>query len=287
MRSPTLRPRLLLLSLVALLLGGLVALGATARSLRPAPFGDAVADSSDPHARGIAADALRVTAGGAVQAYDRRTGVAAWSYRRPGRTPIRLVPLTGSARGDGSDGTGTSVAVWDDGMLTGLQPGAAAVRWHRFVPGITPTGPLLVVPLGSEPGDGADAGGRPLPPPTVPTGASFLVLTSELVMTYNTGDGTIRTSTLPPQGCRYRLTGAAAPAQVGDWLVVRRDCAGGGVSLEGYDLDGRLWGRPYDAVSMSGVGGTALQVTALPWLRSFAVDPVTGRAARECICAAR
>ncbi|MBF9071338.1 hypothetical protein [Streptacidiphilus fuscans] len=279
MRSPTLRPRLLLLSLVALLLGGLAALGATARSLRPAPFGDAVADSSNPHARGVTADALRVTSSGAVQAYDRRTGQAAWSYRRPGSTPIRLVPLTGD---DGDSNDGTTVAVWDDGMLTGLQPGAAAVRWHRFVPGVTAGGPLLVVPLGSEPQQGV-----PLPPPTTPTGASFLVLTSQLVMTYNTGDGTIRTSTLPPQGCRYRLTGPAAPAQVGDWLVVRRDCADGGVTLEGYDLDGRRWGRPYDAVATSGVGGSALQVTALPWLRSFTVDLVTGRAAQECICAAR
>jgi hypothetical protein len=125
------------------------------RSHRPAPFGDWVSAAANTKARGVDADALRTVPGGVVQAYDIRTGLVAWSYRRIGRVPVRLVAVAG-----------TTVAVWDDGMLTGVQSESAVVRWHRYVPGVSGHSPLLLVPLAA--------------------GETFLVMTPDLVMTYNT-----------------------------------------------------------------------------------------------------
>ncbi|MEZ0064792.1 hypothetical protein ABIA32_000780 [Streptacidiphilus sp. MAP12-20] len=252
-------------ALLALLLVGLALLGAAARAHRPAPFGDTVAASSNPRARAVAADALRTVPGGEVQAYDRRSGLAAWSYRREGSVPLRLVTV---AR--------TTVAVWDDGMLTGVLPEPAAVRWHRFVPGVSGRTPLLLVPLGA--------------------GETFLVMTSDLVMTYNTVDGTIRTSTLPSPGCSYTASGLAGPVHVGEWVVVQRSCgeagtagAAGGSELEGFSPDGRRWQRPGAALRLrpaaggGGVGEAAEQVAvlAVPWREPYLLDPASGHYGRN------
>ncbi|RAG85187.1 hypothetical protein DN069_13185 [Streptacidiphilus pinicola] len=242
----------------AVLLAGLGLVGVAARAERAAPFGDSVAVVQDAEA---GAGALRIAAA-AVEGYDVRTRAVAWSYRRDGHRPLRLVPVGA-----------TTVAVWDDGMLTGMEPEPAAVRWHRYVPGVGARTPLLLVPLGTG-------------------GASFLVLTRDVVMTYNTGDGTLRTSTLPSiaAGCFFRDSGPAGPVHVGGWVLARRDCADGAgrTELEGFDLDGRRWQRPAVApVRMAATAAGDVDVLAVPAGRSAVVDPVTGRPARECVCAAR
>ncbi|MEY9873650.1 hypothetical protein ABH931_003139 [Streptacidiphilus sp. MAP12-33] len=241
--------------LTALLLAGLALVGAAARAARPAPFGDEVA----AQARRVEADALRVGAGGGVEAYDARTGVAGWDYRRAGHRPLRLVRAGA-----------TTVALWDDGELTGMEPEPAVVRWHRYVPGVGAATPLTLVPLGA--------------------GETFLVLTRDVVMTYNTGDGTLRTSTLPPVGCAFLDHGPAGPVHLGAWVLARRDCADGAgrTELEGYNLDGRRWQQPAvvpERMEASPAGDA--EVLVVPVRRPFAVDPATGRPAPECVCAAR
>jgi hypothetical protein len=251
MRSrPTLR-----VLLTALLLVGLALVGAAARAARPAPFGDEVV----AQARRIDADALRVGAGGGVEAYDARSGAVAWSYRRSGHRALRLVPVGA-----------TTVALWDDGELTGMEPEPAVVRWHRYVPGAGATTPLTLVPLGA--------------------GETFLALTRDVVMTYNTGDGTLRTSTLPPVGCSFRDSGPAGPLHLGAWVLARRDCADGAgrTELEGYGLDGRRWQQPTVApVRMAARPDGDADVLVVPRREPYAVDPATGRPAKECVCTAR
>jgi hypothetical protein len=237
------------------LLAGLALVGAVVRTARPAPFGDSVAAAQA--SRGVA-DALRAADGG-VEGYDSRTGAEVWSYHRGGHVPLRLVPMGA-----------TTVALWDDGMLTGMEPEPATVRWHRYVPGVGPRTPLLLVPLGA--------------------GETFLVLTRDLVMTYNSGDGTLRTSTLPPTGCSYRDSGPAGPVPAGAWVLVRRDCADGAgrTQLEGFNLDGRRWQRPAVApVWMARGPDGDVEVLVVPRRVPYAVDPQTGRPARDCVCAAR
>jgi hypothetical protein len=189
-------------------------LGSTVRDHRPAPFGDDLVSRS---ADADLADALRPGRDRSVQAYDRRSGRSAWTYRRPGRTPLRLVGMAG-----------TTVAVWDDGMLTGMSPGEPAVRWHRYVPGLAGW-------LSELRPAGAAGSGVLLAP--FDGGAEFLVLTPGLVVTYTTSDGAIRTDTLPPPGCSYDPGRARL---IGETVVVARPCAAHG-AVEGFGRDGRRW----------------------------------------------
>ena len=239
--------RTALLGLVTpLALLGAVLLGATARDHRPAPFGDNLVSRSSGSA---SADALRPGLDHSVQAYDRRSGFPVWSYRRPGRTPVRLV---GAA--------GTTVAVWDDGMLTGMSPDQPAVRWHRFVPGLA--GWLAELRRARA----ADRGVLLAP---LERGADFLVLTPGLVVTYTTVDGAIRTDTLPPPGCSYDPGHARL---IGDTVVVGRPCAAHG-TVEGFGRDGRRWqllvGRfapaaPRVPARVVPAGGRSAETTAVP-----------------------
>ncbi|WP_152627007.1 outer membrane protein assembly factor BamB family protein [Streptacidiphilus melanogenes] len=243
--------------ITALLLVGLALVGAAAREARPAPFGDDVVGAGRAQRGG--ADALRVGAGGEVQGYDAASGRLVWSYRRGGHRPLRLVAVGA-----------TTVALWDDGMLTGMEPEPAVVRWHRYVPGVGAGTPLVLVPLGA--------------------GETFLVLTHDVVMTYNTGDGTLRTSTLPSTGCFFRDSGPAGPVHVGAWVLARRDCAAGAgrTELEGFDLDGRRWHDSALAPVRMGAGAEGdVEVLVVPRSLPYAVDPTTGRPATECVCAAR
>ncbi|QMU78526.1 hypothetical protein GXW83_25265 [Streptacidiphilus sp. PB12-B1b] len=209
-------------------------LGSAVRDHRPAPFGDdLVARSADA----ASADALRPGRYGSVQAYDRRSGRSAWSYRRPGRTPLRLVGMAG-----------TTVAVWDDGMLTGMSPDEPAVRWHRFVPGLA--GWLAELRR-------SRAGGPGVLLAPFDAGREFLVLTPGLVVTYTTSDGAIRTDTLPPPGCGYDPGRARL---IGQTVVVSRPCAAHG-TVEGFGRDGRRWqivaDRPAGPPSAPGAAGAA------------------------------
>ena len=244
--------------LTPLALVGAVLLGTAVRDHRPAPFGDDLVARS---ATAGSADALRPGADHSVQAYDRRDGRPVWSYRRPGRTLVRLVGVAG-----------TTIAVWDDGMLTGMSPDQAAVRWHRFVPGLAG----WLSELDRSRGFGRRAAGRTaaagvlLAP--LERGADFLVLTPGLVVTYTTADGAIRTDTLPPRGCSYEPGRARL---IGDTVVVGRPCAAHG-AVEGFDGDGRRWqllvgpppapgaGRPARAVSGPPPGLRPARTTARP-----------------------
>jgi hypothetical protein len=148
-----------------------------------------------------------------------------------------------------------------------MRPEPAAVRWHRFLPGVNARTPLLLVPLGA--------------------GETFLVMTSELVMTYNTGDGTIRTSTLPPPGCSYAASGPTAPVHAGSWVVVQRVCAdGGGDQLEGFSPDGRRWQRRGTALRLV-AAGDRVGVLAVPTREPQPLDPATGHSTAERVCTAR
>ena len=215
--------------LTPLVLLGALLLGAAVRDHRPAPFGDDLVARS---AGTDSADALRPGTAHSVLAYDHRDGRPVWSYRRPGRTLVRLVGVAG-----------TTVAIWDDGMLTGMTPGQPAVRWHRFVPGLA--GWLAEL-------DRTPAAGRGVLLAPLDRGADFLVLTPGLVVTYTTADGAIRADTLPPRGCSYDPGRARL---IGDTVVVGRPCAAQG-AVEGFGGDGRRWrlliGRP--AATAPGTG---------------------------------
>ena len=237
------------LALLALLAAA--AVGATARDFRPAPFGD---DLVSRPAHSVSADALRRGVGHSVQAYDTHDGRPAWSYRRPGHTPLRLVTVAG-----------TTVAVWDDGMLTGVRPDQAAVRWHRFVPGLAGwlarlrrthrlDHGILLSPL-----DG---------------GETFLVLTPGLVVSYTTADGTIRADTLAPPGCAYDPSGAL---RIGDLVVLARPCALRS-TVEGFGEDGRSWQAQATPLAVPALDSTGLvAVREPPLLRPALLDPRTGR----------
>ena len=258
--------RTALTALLAVL--AVVGVGAAARDHRPAPFGDAVAvrttglPAADRHGGpgtlrlGPAASVRFDTGGGA------RPGATLWSYRRPGSRPVRLFPLA----------DGTTVALWDDGMLTGIRGtarpgdpdgggGGPVVGWHRFVPGLADwlrqpgaaRGPLLV-PL-----DG---------------GRAFLLPTPELVMTYTTADGSIRTDTLPPRGCGYDP--ARTLVASGDLVVLARPCAEHG-TVEAFGPDGRRWQAPAGPLARPVPAGPGtVGVLDVPLLRPRLLSAATG-----------
>ncbi|MFC1419727.1 hypothetical protein [Streptacidiphilus cavernicola] len=241
-----------------------VGVGAAARDHRPAPFGDAVAVHRTALAAGPgtlrlgAADSVRFTADAATG-----PGATLWSYRRPGSRPVRLFPLAG----------GITVAVWDDGMLTGIRTGGdtggdpgdtgdgPVVGWHRFVPGLadwlrrpTGLGPLLV-PL--------DHGG------------SFLLPTPDLVMSYTSADGSIRTDTLPPRGCAYDP--ARTLVQPGGPVLLPRPCRAHS-TVEAFGPDGRLWQAPAGPLARPVAAGPgAVGVLDVPLLRPRLLSRDTGR----------
>ncbi|MEY9968993.1 hypothetical protein ABIA33_007080 [Streptacidiphilus sp. MAP12-16] len=240
--------RTALVALLAVLAA--VGVGAAARDHRPAPFGDAVVTRS---AGAASADALRRGADDTVQLYDRRSGQTAWSYRRPGRVPVHLFPLAG-----------TTVAVWDDGMLTGIRPEPPSVRWHRFVPGLADW-------IEESEAPGAASRGILLAP--MNGGAVFLLLTPQLVVEYSTEDGAIRADTLPPPGCAYDPARALA---VDDLVVLARPCDRRS-TVDAFGPDGRRWqaltsplARPVSA------DATSVGVRDVPRLLPETLDRATG-----------
>jgi hypothetical protein len=56
--------------------------------------------------------------------------------------------------------------------------------------------------------------------------------------------------------------------------------------LDGFSPDGRRWQRPAPALRLRLRDGW-VEVTAVPWLRPYPLDPATGRSTKECNCAAR
>lgn len=257
-----------LLAVLVLALLGVV--GAAARDHRPAPFGDAVAVRSTGSALlsaegPTATGTLRLGAGGSVLLPFAAGGAPAWSYRRPGHHPVRLFPLA----------DGTTVAVWDDGLLTGIRPDGTdgpRVSWHRSVPGLADwlhrpraARGLLLAPL-----DG---------------GRAFLLLTPQLVMTYTSADGSIRTDALPPPGCAYDPTRALVlPGPGTDLVVVARPCPRRLSSVEAFGRDGRRWQAPAGPLARPVPAGPgAVGVLDAPHRRPRILARATGRAPRPTV----
>ncbi|MFF1446601.1 hypothetical protein ACFVYF_00310 [Streptomyces sp. NPDC058274] len=113
--------RLLPAALAVLLAAPLLA---TARHVRPAPYGDHL--SAPARVEHATPGRLR-TRGAAVEAYDAATGRVRWSYAREGRRPLAVLPARVHA-----------LALWDDGLVTDTAADGRTVRWHRALPGAAP-----------------------------------------------------------------------------------------------------------------------------------------------------
>lgn len=260
---------------IAVLLVALVAAG-FARTHRPAPFGDALTTSRTHPTTDPLSLRLGTAAPAAVQAYDPTSGATAWSYRRPGRTPLRLVPL----------GDGLTVVVWDDGMLTALDsvPSAVpAVHWHRPLP-VAPRPATAAATTASAARLTARHLDDALRLFTVPSARAFLAVTPGLVVGYDDTEGTIRTDTLAPSGCRYQPAAAVAVGAVPYVVAVPlrcRDPRHG--TLDAFTPDGRRWQLrlppAYTPVPLTRPDAApALGVLGPPLLRPRPLDPATGRA---------
>ncbi|MFC1407114.1 MULTISPECIES: hypothetical protein [Streptacidiphilus] len=232
-----------------------IGVGAAARDHRPAPFGDSVVVHSNDTVSKEDGGVLRIGADGSVQLYATRgsdSGHTLWSYKRPGAEPVSVVPLAG-----------ITVAVWNDGMLTGVRTDPAAVAWHRFVPGLADR-------LRQHP---ADVG---VLVASLDRGKVFLVPTPQVVMEYNTADGSIRSDTLPQVGCSY------APAQalaLDDLLVLARPCDHGS-TVEAFDGSGRVWQLPSSPLARPvATGTTTVGVRDVPWLSTQVLQRLTGKPA--------
>lgn len=232
-----------------------IGVGAAARDHRPAPFGDSVVVHSNDTVSKEDGGVLRIGADGSVQLYATRgsdSGHTLWSYKRPGAEPVSVVPLAG-----------ITVAVWSDGMLTGVRTDPAEVAWHRFVPGLADR-------LRQHP---ADVG---VLVASLDRGKVFLVPTPQVVMEYNTADGSIRSDTLPQVGCSY------APAQalaLDDLLVLARPCDHGS-TVEAFDGGGRVWQLPSSPLARPvATGTTTVGVRDVPWLSTQVLQRLTGKPA--------
>lgn len=232
-----------------------IGVGAAARDHRPAPFGDSVVVHSNDTVSKEDGGAFRIGTDGSVQLYATRgsdSGHTLWSYKRPGSEPVSVVPLDG-----------ITVAVWSDGMLTGVRADPAAVAWHRFVPGLADR-------LRQHP---ADEG---VLLASLGHGKVFLVPTAQVVMEYNTVDGSIRSDTLPQAGCSY------APAQalaLDDLLVLARPCDSYS-TVEAFDGTGRVWQVLSTPLAQPvATGATTVGIRDVPWLTTQVVQRLTGKPA--------
>lgn len=232
-----------------------IGVGAAARDHRPAPFGDSVVVHSNDTVSKEDGGALRIGTDGSVQLYATKgsdSGHTLWSYKRPGAEPVSVVPLSG-----------ITVAVWNDGMLTGVRTDPAEVAWHRFVPGLADR-------LRQHP---ADVG---VLLASLDKGKVFLVPTPQVVMEYNTADGSIRSDTLPQAGCSY------APAQalaLDDLLVLARPCDHGS-TVEAFDGSGRVWQVPSTPLARPvSTGADTVGIRDVPLVRTQVVQRTTGKPA--------
>jgi hypothetical protein len=174
---------------------------------RPAPYGDHVT----VHARvdgeaaalvtGPAPDPGLRTSGRAVQAYDRATGRARWTYSRVGSRPLALLPAPGHA-----------IALWSDGLVTDTaRADGSAVRWHRAIPDAAP---WLRTP--------AARGATGVLQPLDPRGRMLAVVTPRRISAYRSADGDLRWVLPARGGCAFD---PARSVRRGDALLVAQPCA--------------------------------------------------------------
>ncbi|WP_282797555.1 hypothetical protein [Streptomyces sp. CC224B] len=171
------RPRLRRLARLAapLLLALLtVPLATAAHHVRPAPYGDRFT----LHAR-VEGDSVPYVTGRAVRARDADNGRAHWTYTRPGRRPLALLPARGHA-----------LVLWDDGLVTDTARGA--VRWHRAIPA---SAPWLASP--------AARGGTGVLRLLDPAARMLAVVTPQRVAAYRVADGDLRWTLPAREGCAF------------------------------------------------------------------------------------
>ncbi|MFD5565268.1 PQQ-binding-like beta-propeller repeat protein [Kitasatospora griseola] len=214
----SLSPRSVLPAAAALLV---LAAGAAAHANRPQPFGDQVlpgaANASPVGAQSTGAGDLELKVGPGVEAFSRATGEHLWSYRRDGSTALHLTML-------GED----AAVVWDDGMVTSVNPADHSVRWHRSVPGLADW-----LSADGEPG-AADRteeqrkqlatkrAAAALHPSADPKADAFItVVTPGLLMGFRDRDGDLRFNSRPPAGCTFD---PARTAQSDDAVLIPRVC---------------------------------------------------------------
>ncbi|GAA1368270.1 hypothetical protein [Streptomyces beijiangensis] len=162
-----------------------------AHDVRPLPYGDRLTVHAGP--AGTAAPAVLRTRGTAVEAYDRGSGRARWTYHREGRRPVGLLTAPGHA-----------FALWSDGMVT--DTAHATVRWHRAVPhpGARVGGALRSLDRGTR---------------------MLAVVTPERIMAYRTEDGDLRWVLPAHDGCAFAPNRALWARGV---LLLAQDCGRSG-----------------------------------------------------------
>ncbi|KDN82526.1 hypothetical protein [Kitasatospora cheerisanensis] len=283
----SLSPRSVLPAAAVLLV---LAAGAAAHANRPQPFGDQVlpgaADVSPVGAQSAGAGDLDLQVGPGLEAYSKTTGAHLWSYRRDGSTALHQTMI------------GNNVAVvWDDGMVTSVDPADHSVRWHRSVPGLADW-----LHADGEPGaaDRTEEQRRKLAehraaialqPSADPKADAFVtVVTPGLLMGFRDRDGDLRFNSRPPAGCTFD---PARTAHTDDAVLIPRACPPapgsgtrplpGGVMVFSLNAPGNFLNTGPD-VEMRALDGHRVAIDDGPVIGTWVYD--TTRGARESNCGA-
>ncbi|MEV7596812.1 hypothetical protein AB0O91_05420 [Kitasatospora sp. NPDC089797] len=235
-----LTPRSILPALAVMLV---LAAGAAAHANKPVPFGDRVAGPGDAEATPVnsqsvdSADLDLKVVGPGLEAYHKKTGERAWTYRREGAEALYL-----AMAGD------NAIVVWDDGLVTSVRPGDHEVRWHRAVPGLAD-----YLRADGEPGADKRTDAERKETAKLRAAAALhtvqragspwlAVVTPNLTMGLRDADGDLRYNDRPSNGCLYDPLRTVHT----DWAVlIPRTCTSGGVpvsgGITGYRLDSNGW----------------------------------------------
>ncbi|MGW4382418.1 hypothetical protein [Kitasatospora sp. NPDC004531] len=281
----SLSPRSVLPAAAALLV---LAAGAAAHANRPQPFGDQVlpgaAAVSPVGAQSAGAGDLELRVGPGVEAFSRSTGEHLWSYRRDNSTALHLT-MTGE----------DAAVVWDDGIITSVNPADHSVRWHRGVPGLADW-----LRADGEAGEAdrtdeqrqqlaVQRAATVLHPSADPKADAFVtVVTPGLLMGFRDRDGDLRFNSRPPAGCTFD---PARTAQSDDAVLIPRVCpptnnAGarqlpGGVMVFSLTAPGNFLNTGPD-VTMRALDGHRIAIDDGPVIGTWVYD--TTRGARESNC---
>ncbi|MEV5982382.1 hypothetical protein [Streptomyces sp. NPDC052114] len=179
-----------------------VPLVTAAHHARPAPYGDRLTVHARVAGENAAVDPGVRTRGGAVQAYDTKSGATRWTYAREGRRPVTVLAAPGHA-----------FALWSDGLVTDTaRADGGSVRWHRAVPG---GADWLRTP--------AARGGAGVLQPLTPDARMLAVVTPHRIAAYRTADGDLRWVLPARPGCAFE---PARSVRRGDALLIAQPCAG-------------------------------------------------------------
>ncbi|WP_447036615.1 outer membrane protein assembly factor BamB family protein [Streptomyces sp. DSM 118878] len=177
---------------------------------RPAPYGDRLTVHARVDGAGPQAPPGLRTRGGAVQAYDRGSGEARWTYTRKGRTPLTLLTAPGHAFALWSDGLVTDTATETGTGARGARGGS--VRWHRAIPA---SAAWLRTPEAR--------GGAGVLRPLAPGARMLAVVTPHRIAAYRAADGDLRWVLPARRGCAFE---PARSVRRGGALMVAQPCTG-------------------------------------------------------------